>query len=547
LTQTLSKRRGRAAPWPALSALASAALFAHGAQAFQFDTGDSDLKLRWDNTLRYSAAARVTGRDARVYNGAATYNLPGTGTARDVNADDGDRNFSKGLISNRVDLFSEMDLTFRDVGLRLSAAGWYDRVYNQDNDNDGLGRVNKLSGPVNRFADETATQHGRYAELLDAFAFGKVDLGGMPMTFRAGRYAQLWGESLFFGSNGIAAGMAPTDVVKLQSVPTSTAKETTMPVGQVGGQLQVSSTLVLGGYYQFEWRRSRFPAVGSYFSTTDIIFPASQAGFFGPGPTVKAPDQKARDGGQYGLQLRYSAESIDTDFGFYAIRYHDKSPKVYLSPNVTYREVYPENIRAYGASFNKNVGDAAVAGEVSMRQNLPLVSLAGSAVAGFDNDGNPGYAVGKSFHANLNVFYTLPRSVLWDGGALLAEVAANRLLSVTKNPAALDPNTRRDALALRVVFSPQQLNVLPGVDLTTPIGLGYSPHARSAVVSAFGVQNGGDLSLGLNAVYQQVWDLRLNYVRYLGTPGPSSYAGRQTFLQALKDRNFVSLSLQRAF
>jgi hypothetical protein len=66
-------------------------------------------------------------------------------------------------------------------------------------------------------------------------------------------------------------------------------------------------------------------------------------------------------------------------------------------------------------------------------------------------------------------------------------------------------------------------------------------------VPGFGVQNGGDLSLGLNATYQQVWDLRLTYVRYLGTPGPSSYLGLQTYLQALKDRNFVSLSLQRAF
>jgi hypothetical protein len=516
------------------------------ARAFQFDTGDPDLKLRWDNTLRYSAAARMTGRDARVYAGAATYNLPG-GATRDINNDDGDRNFSKGLISNRVDLFSEMDVSFRDFGARLSGAAWYDRVYNSDNDNDGGGRVNKLSGPVNRFADETTTLHGRNAEVLDAFAFGKFSVGTMPVTFRAGRYAQLWGESLFFASNGIAGGMAPTDVVKLQSLPTSTAKETTMPVGQVGGQLQIDTDLALGAYYQFEWRRNRFPGVGSYFSTSDLVFPGSQAGFFGPGPTVKAPDQKASDHGQYGVQLRYSAEPIETEFGFYAIRYHDKSPKLYLSPNVTYREVYPQGIQAYGASFNKNVGDAAVAGEVSFRQNQPLISRAASAVAGFDNDDNPGYAVGKSAHANLNVFYTLPRSALWDGGALLAEVAFNRLLSITKTPAALDPNARRDAVAMRAVFSPQQLNILPGLDLATPIGLGYSPHARSSVVPGFGVQNGGDLSLGLNATYQQVWDLRLTYVRYLGTPGPSSYLGLQTYLQALKDRNFVSLSLQRAF
>ena len=29
------------------------------AHAFKFDTGNEDLKLRWDNTVKYSAAVRV--------------------------------------------------------------------------------------------------------------------------------------------------------------------------------------------------------------------------------------------------------------------------------------------------------------------------------------------------------------------------------------------------------------------------------------------------------------------------------------------------------
>ncbi len=543
------KKAGRSA-LPALNAIAAAMLVCHGTQAAQIDTGNPDLKLRWDNTFRYTAAARVKDRDPRVFGGAATDKYA-AGATRDINADDGDRNFSKGLISNRLDVLSEIDLTWGDYGARVSAAAWYDDVYNRSNDNDSPATVNKLSGAYNEFNSGTRSLHGRKAEFLDAFVFGKFNAGDMPLSLRLGRYAQLYGESLFFGSNGIAAGMAPTDIIKLQSVPTATAKETTLPVGQLGAQLQISPALTLGGYYQFEWRKNRFPGVGSYFSTTDFIFPGAEMGYFGPFRIPKAADQEARNSGQFGLQLRYSPESVDATFGLYAIRYHDKSPRLYLSvaPGAagTYREAYHEGIQAYGASFSTNVGDAAIAGEVSYRRNAALVSLSQPATAGFDNADNPGYAVGSSAHANLNVFYTLPRTSIWDGGSLLAEIAFNRRLGIDKRPVALDPNTSRDATALRVVFSPQFLNVYPGLDLSTPVGVGYGVSGKSSVVSGFSVLHGGDVSIGLNATYEQVWDMRLNYVHYLGTPGPSSINGSSTFLQPLKDRNFVSLSVQRAF
>lgn len=534
----------------ALTTLMAAVLASPSVQAIEFDTGNPDLKLRWDNTFRYTAAERVRQRDPRIFGGATTDRYAGSST-RDINADDGDRNFGKGLVSSRIDLVSEMDLRWRDFGARVSAAAWYDQVYNRNNDNDSAATVNKLAGANNAFLDGTREQHGRKAEILDAFVFGKVDIGEMPLNVRLGRYAQLWGETLFFGGNGIAAGMTPVDVVKLQSVPTATAKETTLPVGQLGGQLQIRPELTIGAYYQFEWRASRFPAVGSYFSTTDIVFPGSEVGLFGPFRIAKGPNVEASNKGQYGVQVRYSPDAIEATFGFYAIRYHDKGPRVYLTvapgPAGTYREVYHEGIQAYGASFSTNVGDGALAGEISYRLNSPFVSLAQPANQGFDNKDNPGYAVGTSLHANLNVFYTLPRTSIWDGGALLAEIAFNRRLGIDKRPGSLDPNVSRDAVALRAVFSPQFLNVRPGLDLSTPIGIGYSPQAKSSVVSGFGVNKGGDLSIGLNATYDQVWDMRLTYVHYLGTPGASSINGSQTFLQALKDRNFVSLSVQRAF
>lgn len=515
------------------------ALFVQGAAAFPVDTGNEDLQVRFDNTVRYSTALRVKERDTRVYAGAA---------GRDVSSDDGDRNFDRGLISNRIDLFSELDAEYKGFGARLSGAAWYDAVYNRRNDHDSPTTANQVSVPYDEFPRETRELHGRKAEVLDAFIFGRIDaLGGMRV--RLGRFAQLWGESLFFGSNGIAAGMAPTDVIKAQSSPGATAKEIVRPVAQVSFSSQLSSTVGVTGYYQFQWEKNRFPGTGSYFSTNDFVFAGGERFLPSPPGFTRQADLEAKDRGQFGLSLRLRPAGSNAEFGLYALRYHDKAPKVYVAmPGNGYRIVYPEGIRAFGASFNTTVGDAAIAGEVSHRRNLPLVSPGRADAAGTgDNHDHPLYAIGKSLHANVNVQYAVPRLAWWDNASLLGEVAVNRLLSVDRNPAALDPNTRRNALAFRLVFSPQWLGVMPALDLTMPVGFGYSPHARSATVGGFGVQNGGDVNVGLNFNYQSVWDARVLFVRYLGPAGPATITGLQTFYQALKDRNFVSFSVARSF
>lgn len=60
----------------------------------------------------------------------------------------------------------------------------------------------------------------------------------------------IWGESLFFGANGIAGGMAPVDVVKAQSVPNTQFKEITRPVNQLSGTFQLTDDVSLGAFYQ---------------------------------------------------------------------------------------------------------------------------------------------------------------------------------------------------------------------------------------------------------------------------------------------------------
>ena len=100
--------------------------------------------------------------------------------------------------------------------------------------------------------------------MLDAFLFGSWNLGeGRNLSLRLGRHALLYGESLFFGDNGVARAQGPIDVLKLLGSPNSQFKEIIRPVPQISGQLQLSPKVSIGGYVQFGWEADRLPPAGS--------------------------------------------------------------------------------------------------------------------------------------------------------------------------------------------------------------------------------------------------------------------------------------------
>src|ERR1700741_504236 len=93
----------------ALRAVAvGAALCAMGAgQAAEIVTDNPDLAIRFDNTVKYNYANRISSQNAAIL--------------KSVNNDDGDRNFNTGTVSNRVDLLTEFDLVYKkSMGLRVS-------------------------------------------------------------------------------------------------------------------------------------------------------------------------------------------------------------------------------------------------------------------------------------------------------------------------------------------------------------------------------------------------------------------------------------------
>lgn len=518
-------------------------------QAFALQTDTPDLSVRWDNTLKYSNSWRVKALDRNVAVGPGTSNP-------NANLDDGDRNFSRGLISNRLDLLSEMDIKYQDVGARVSAAAWYDSVYNSHNDNHSPDTANSVSVEHNEFTNDTKDIHGRNAEIMDAFVYGSRQLGSTSLSGRLGQFSQIYGESLFFGGNGIANAQSTVDLVKLQSVPGSQFKEILMPTKQIAGTWQLSDTISVGAYYQFEWRKTRLPAAGSYFSVADFVGEGGERVFFPTGDLLHGKDKEAKNTGQFGGQLKFSID--DWEFGLYAAKYHEKTPVFYFRPAAlvpggddSFINVYPEDVKVYGVSFSTLVGEANIAGETSIRVDTPLAGVGGTIITGMDsnNSSNPAYPLGNSWHAQVSMVNVFGGTALWDGASFIGELAFNRRLSVKKNADQLDPNTTRDAFALRFTFEPQYFQVIPGVDVQTPITLGYNPAGRSSVTpQVFGPEHGGDLTLGIKADYQKQWYASLTYTNYFGPGGPIiDSAARYTYQQTLKDRDFVAFSVQRTF
>lgn len=513
------------------------AFFAPQVWAVAFDTGNPDWKVAWDNTITYSTVYRLDDQDEELI--------------ADPNMDDGDRNFDKGLVMNRLDLFSELDIAYKRFGLRLSGAGWYDQVYNESNDNDSPGTVNQTSKDYDEFSDDTRDLHGRYAELLDAFTFGGTYLGDMNFTYRLGQFAQWWGESFFFGGNGVAAGLSPVDLPKVGTMPNAQGKEMIIPVPQVSATLQMTSSLELGAYYQFAWKPGRWFGSGSYFAFVDLIGTAEPE-FIIAGPDNSPPpgalfyridNIDARDDGQYGVKLKYTTPN-GIDLGLYYLNYHWKEiggDNVVVNPVAgEYSMFFPEDIKLYGVSANAAIGIWTIGAEVTYRQDTLLVSK-DNVVFSWDDDPTP--ARGDTLHYNLNFFMPgLPANFFSDTADFIFEIGGNTRMKVTENEEMLDPEADKFAWEMKAVYTPKWNQVLSGLNLSLPMGFTYvGKSLTSAANTFFPYRDGGDFNIGIGGTYLNVWDFELSYRNFWGSNGDPETGNPWT------DRDYISFFIRRAF
>ncbi len=492
-----------------------------------FDNGES--VLRWDNTIGYETAVRVENRNPDVL--------------RDINADDADRNFAPGIVSNRFDLVSDLDYSHGGFGFDASASAWYDFVYHQKNHNDSPATFNPYSVPHNEFPAGVKSLQGGWAELDNAFLFGNAEISGLPVSFRIGRYTLLWGESLFFPETGIAGAQAPVDENRVIGRPSAYAREVTMPVTQASASIQLPGGFSFEAYDQFEWRRTRIPGAGAFLSTADYLDTGGERYLLPNGQyLLRAPDRTASSSGQFGAALRWTDGSLD--LGLYALRFNARDPEVIIRPGTvtalnaiatndprglagTYRLVFPEGIGLYGASASFALGNTDIAGEISGRTNMPIGTLPLIQYPGADV--NALYPTGSTLNGQVSSVSEFGRSAIWDSANLQVELAGTV-------PVAGSYTHSNSTSAVRALFQPGWFEVLPEMNLTLSMGLGLSFGTYSGS-PGYNQSGAGDFELGATATYRVFWNASLVFSHFLGSP----------YRQPLADRDFITFRIQRTF
>jgi len=411
LDRLLPARRSTMTPLAAALALAFAA--PASAVEFEFDNG---LRANLDTTVSYGISVRAKGRDPSLIG------IGNGGTSRSVNEDNGDLNFDKNHpFANIVKATSDLEVKYQNITFFGRGIAYYD--FNLHNSN-------KLG--------DTGTQRlGHDVVGLDGFVQATFEPLDRNLRIRAGRQVINWGESTFI-AGGISV-INPVDLAKLR-VPGSEIKEALLPTTGVWASQEISKSVTIEGFVLTNFDKIRIDPKGSYFSTNDTIsddsnrtilsfgrrhdehvgptnivppgipgISAGAAALFGPfDPAAmlwfpRLEDRNPSDNGQHGVALRYFARQFNnTEFGFYYINYHSRTPIVSTvkgtptsiitgsalqgticgvpalsqlcqTGTAGYFAEYPENIKLYGVSFNSAAPwGIALQGEYSYRPNLPL-------------------------------------------------------------------------------------------------------------------------------------------------------------------------------
>ena len=148
----------------------------------------------------------------------------------------------------------------------------------------------------NQYSSTIKRLYGQGGELLDAFVFGGVDLGDVPVQAKLGRHTIYWGESLLLGGHlhSVSYAQAPLDLQKGFATPGTEVKELFRPLNQLSLQAQVTDTLSVAGQYLLEWEPARYPEGGTYLGPVDFVFNGPDRQFILPPSAASASRCAAR-------------------------------------------------------------------------------------------------------------------------------------------------------------------------------------------------------------------------------------------------------------
>ena len=375
---TTQKPFWRLAKLPLAVSLAST--LAAPAFGITFEIGE--IEGQFDSSLSVGASWAVRGADPDLV-GARN-----GGSASSQTGDDGRLNFKKGeTFSKIVKGIHDLELKYGDTGVFVRGKYWYDFELKDEH---------RLLYDIDDHNRKEAAQASG-AQILDAFIYHNYSIAEQPGSVRLGKQVVSWGESTFI-FNSINS-INPVDVAAFRR-PGAEIKEGLIPVNMFYVSQSLTDNLSAEAFYQLEWDQTVLDNCGTFFSADPVadgctdrlavlgsdFNPDGSAGYRYVG---RLGDEDARDSGQWGVALRwYSPELNDTEFGFYAMNYHSRTPilsyvagapGLYTVEDPATGELtgkyfleYPEDIRLYGLSFSTNVGSTAVSGELSYRPNMPM-------------------------------------------------------------------------------------------------------------------------------------------------------------------------------
>ena len=394
---TTTKRHGIFQP----KTLALAVALGTAAPAYAVNFNIGAIEGQFDSSLSVGASWAMDKADPDFVG------TPNGGLAFTTTGDDNRLNFKRGETFSKIFKgIHDLELKYGDTGVFVRGKYWYDFELKDE------GRPWKDIDDSNR--KEGAQSSG--AQILDAFIYHNYSLGNLPGSVRAGRQVVSWGESTFI-SNGINS-INPIDAAAARR-PGAEVKEALLPVNMLYVSQSLTDQLAMEAFYQLEWDQTIVENCGTWFAS-DVVadgcvdYPAlsrtQMAGvlpFAGPlgaqGVRVtpegvmirRGQDRDARDSGQFGIALRWLADSAE--YGAYFMNYHSRTPVVgyqnasaadimgaftfaggalaqpYLLGTGNYYMEYPEDIKLYGLSFATTLPTGTSwAGEVSYRPNMPI-------------------------------------------------------------------------------------------------------------------------------------------------------------------------------